>query len=146
MSEPASDRASAGCPFCRLLHEQPLIVSTATVAAFPDAFPLTTGHTLVVPRRHVSSFWDLTGAEVNEVMEMAFQLRTMINDRFSPDGYNLGVNIGPTAGQTVAHAHLHVIPRYAGDSPDPRGGVRWILPERAPYWGASSGPANEPAR
>jgi len=65
---------------------------------------------------------------------MAVEVRETLATQFHPEGFNLGVNIGDAAGQTIGHAHLHLIPRYSGDVPEPRGGIRWIIPERAPYW------------
>lgn len=126
---------TAPCPFCDLLRSGTLLAESPVAAAFLDAFPVSPGHTLVVPRRHVSGFWDLTGDEATSIMDLAFRVKPELDERFSPDGYNLGVNVGPAGGQTVDHAHLHVIPRYRGDSADPRGGVRWLLPARAVYWG-----------
>jgi diadenosine tetraphosphate (Ap4A) HIT family hydrolase len=103
-------------------------------AAFPDAFPLTPGHTLVVPRRHEPDDLALTGDEQAEIWQVVAAVRLALDQQHRPDGYNLGVNVGADAGQTVDHAHLHIIPRYAGDVPEPRGGIRWILPNRARYW------------
>ena len=99
------------CPFCQLIASGDVTEANAYAAAFADGYPVAPGPTLVVPRRHVAS----TGA----------------------DGFTIGVNDGAAAGQTVGHAHVHVIPRRAGDVGDPRGGVRWVLPERAAYWKGS---------
>lgn len=121
------------CPFCSLDAER-IVVQNELALAFYDAFPVTPGHILVVPRRHIADYFELSPEEqaavwalVNLVLE-----RPAMNPK--PDGYNLGVNVGAAAGQTVGHAHVHVIPRRHGDQEDPRGGVRWIFPERAQYW------------
>lgn len=111
-----------------MLEETPLCFS------FFDATPLTLGHSLVVPRRHVSDFLTLSQFELAAILDMAVSLRVHLEERFHSDGFNLGVNIGDAAGQTVGHAHLHLIPRYFGDVPDPRGGIRWMIPDRARYW------------
>jgi diadenosine tetraphosphate (Ap4A) HIT family hydrolase len=103
------------------------------VVAFPDAFPLSPGHSLIVPRRHEPDFLRLTADEGAAVWRLIAPLCDLLEQRFRPDAYNLGVNVGVAAGQTVDHAHLHVIPRYAGDVPEPRGGIRWIIPAKAPY-------------
>ena len=119
---------------CHRSVEGFIIARNKLAAAFPDAFPVSPGHVLIVPRRHESDFFALNWLEQEAMFRLIPAAREWIEVERSPDGYNLGVNIGSMAGQTIAHAHLHVIPRYAGDVPDPRGGVRWVLPERAPYW------------
>lgn len=111
-----------------------LIASNALAAAFDDGFPLTPGHTLIVPRRHESDFLALSGAEQAAIWALVPEVCRRIEAQANPDGFNIGVNIGEAAGQTVGHAHLHIIPRYRGDVDDPRGGVRWIIPSKAKYW------------
>jgi diadenosine tetraphosphate (Ap4A) HIT family hydrolase len=102
--------------------------------AFPDAFPVAEGHMLVVPKRHVASLFDLPDEEQASLWRLVALVRGKLASELKPDGFNIGVNDGPAAGQTVLHAHVHVIPRRAGDVADPRGGVRWVLPAKAPYW------------
>jgi diadenosine tetraphosphate (Ap4A) HIT family hydrolase len=102
--------------------------------AIPDAFPVAEGHLLVVPKRHVASLFDLSDKEHAAIWRLVAQVRGKLASELQPDGFNIGVNDGPAAGQTVMHAHVHVIPRRAGDVPDPRGGVRWVLPGKAQYW------------
>jgi diadenosine tetraphosphate (Ap4A) HIT family hydrolase len=97
-------------------------------------FPVSEGHTLIVPVRHVASFFELTPAEQAAMLEALRKAKANLDAVLRPDAYNVGLNDGPAAGQTVMHCHLHLIPRYAGDRPDPRGGVRWVLPEKAVYW------------
>lgn len=104
-------------------------------AAFPDGFPIANGHTLVVPKRHVASLFDLSEEEQEALWKLVAQVRGRLMAELKPDGFNIGLNDGPAAGQTVMHAHVHVIPRRQGDTEDPRGGVRWILPKKAQYWG-----------
>jgi diadenosine tetraphosphate (Ap4A) HIT family hydrolase len=123
-----------GCPFCERIATSESIAENAHAVAFWDAYPVNPGHALVVPRRHEPDYFALTPAEQDALWRLAAVVRGMIDARHLPDGYNLGVNAGPAAGQTVSHAHLHVIPRYRGDVADPRGGVRWVLPDRARYW------------
>ena len=92
------------------------------------------GHTLVVPRRHVASIFELTEEEWGAVWSMVGVVRRELADEEVPDGFNIGVNDGTAAGQTIAHAHVHVIPRRTGDVEDPRGGVRWVIPAKVRYW------------
>lgn len=92
------------------------------------------GHTLIIPDRHVASFFELADAEQRDLLKLVDVARADIDREFAPQGYNIGINDGAVAGQTVPHVHIHLIPRYTGDSPDPRGGVRWIFPDKAHYW------------
>ena len=101
--------------------------------AVRDAFPLTAGHTLLVPRRHVVSLFELTMVEWVELGQLLAQMRAALLADQKPDGFNIGVNEGAAAGQTVRHVHLHLIPRHVGDQPDPRG-ARWIFPGKARDW------------
>ncbi|MCC7556034.1 MAG: HIT family protein [Methanoculleus marisnigri] len=91
------------------------------------------GHLLIIPYRHVADFFDATDAELAALLALVREAKTLLDGRFRPDGYNVGVNVGEAAGQTVMHLHLHVIPRYAGDVKDPRGGVRGAVPEKRVY-------------
>ena len=122
------------CPFCDLIAAGSFTAAGDLAVAFPDAFPVNPGHTLIVPRRHEADYFALGESEQAGMWRLAAEVRLILDVRHRPQGYNLGINAGAVAGQTIAHAHLHVIPRYAGDVADPRGGVRWILAERAPYW------------
>jgi len=127
-----------GCVFCDRLAAGDLEAENELAAAFPDAFPLTRGHTLVVPRRHEADYFALTAAEQTAMWRLVNAVRARLERELHPDGYNLGVNVSQAAGQTVDHVHIHLIPRYAGDADDPRGGIRWILPAKARYWEQSS--------
>ena len=121
------------CPFCTLTHRH-IVAANELAAAVRDEFPVSPGHTLIVPRRHAASFFTITTEERNAMLSLLDAAKAVLDEEFDPDGYNIGINDGAAAGQTVAHLHLHLIPRYEGDRPDPRGGVRWILPEKAKYW------------
>ncbi|HLE21350.1 MAG TPA: HIT family protein [Vicinamibacteria bacterium] len=123
------------CVFCERVRAGSLVAETLLAAAFPDAFPLNPGHILIVSRRHEPDFFSLTTEERRAIWELVESVRVHIEAHYAPQGYNLGINVGSAAGQTVGHAHLHVIPRYDGDVGDPRGGIRWLLPARARYWG-----------
>ena len=123
----------AACPFCNLPAER-ILHDNAHAVALMDAFPVSEGHTLIIPKRHVASFFDLMPAERNSLMELLDWANSDVLSRFGPDACNIGINDGVAAGQTVPHLHVHLIPRYAGDTPDPRGGVRWVIPAKAKYW------------
>ena len=123
----------SACPFCSPDPARVFFRGDGVFALW-DAFPVSEGHALIVPFRHVASWFDATEDERAEFLQAVSIVREEIEASRSPDGYNIGVNDGFAAGQTVIHLHLHVIPRYAGDVPDPRGGIRWVIPGRAPYW------------
>lgn len=123
-----------GCVFCDRIAGGALAAENELAAAFPDAFPLNPGHSLIVPKRHEPDFLALREAEQVAILRLVQSVRREIEVRLGPAGFNLGVNVGEAAGQTVQHAHLHLIPRFPGDVSDPRGGIRWIIPARARYW------------
>lgn len=95
-----------------------------------DAYPASRGHTLLISNRHVANWFDLTAEELADLFEAARVAKVALDSELHPDGYNLGINAGVAAGQTVMHAHLHLIPRFVGDTPDPRGGIRLCIPHR----------------
>ena len=121
------------CPFCDLAPPSVWLESSSALALW-DGFPISEGHTLVVPRRHASSLFDLPFSELSSVWRFVARVRDDLISRFRVDAFNIGVNDGSAAGQTVMHAHIHVVPRREGDVPDPRGGVRWVIPGKAGYW------------
>jgi len=98
-----------------------------------DSYGVSPGHTLVIPKRHVASFFDLMPEEVSACMELITKERKLLDEEFNPDGYNIGVNIGSAAGQSILHVHIHIIPRYKGDVENPQGGVRHVIPRNAHY-------------
>jgi diadenosine tetraphosphate (Ap4A) HIT family hydrolase len=111
-----------------------IIEATTACWLIRDGYPISPGHTLVIPKRHVRSFFDLTVAEQLDALNLLQRAKQDLDQQYAPQGYNIGINDGPAAGQTIPHLHIHLIPRYSGDRPDPRGGVRWIIPEKADYW------------
>lgn len=121
------------CPFCALPAGR-IVMANDLAVAIRDGFPVSRGHTLILPRRHVGSFFEVTEAERSAMMALLDAAKAGLDNEFRADGYNVGINDGPAAGQTVPHLHMHLIPRYAGDQADPRGGIRWVFPEKADYW------------
>lgn len=122
-----------GCPFCCLARRVEVICETATCVAFYDGYPVSPGHALIIPKRHVASYFDLTNHE-REAMNIMLQfVKQKIDERFHPDGYNIGINVNEAAGQSVFHVHMHIIPRYKGDVPNPKGGVRGVIPGKQSY-------------
>ena len=121
------------CPFCHVELGR-ILNQSALAIALTDAFPVSEGHCLIIPRRHVTSWFETTDNERREMMHLLDEARNSIRTRYDPPGFNIGINDGLAAGQTIAHLHVHLIPRYTGDVADARGGVRWVLPTRADYW------------
>jgi diadenosine tetraphosphate (Ap4A) HIT family hydrolase len=119
------------CIFCQL--DRPMLAQTKLSVAFLDGFPVSKGHTLVIPKRHVDSLWEMTSDEYMDAFALVRQIKDALQDTFNPQGFNVGVNCGHAAGQTVSHAHIHLIPRYTGDVPSPRGGIRNIIPGKGDY-------------
>ena len=123
-----------GCIFCERVGSGPLLAENDLAVGFRAGYPVSPGHVLVVPRRHEPDFFALSPDEHAAMVALLPEVRRLIDSEHSPDAYNVGVNAGKAAGQTILHAHFHVIPRYAGDVDEPRGGVRWVLPATARYW------------
>jgi diadenosine tetraphosphate (Ap4A) HIT family hydrolase len=121
------------CLFCTL-PEARIIISNDLAIAVRDGFPVSRGHTLIIPKRHVATFFDTTTEERLSMFELMDKAKLALDAELHPAAYNIGVNDGAAAGQTISHVHIHLIPRYAGDNDDPRGGIRWIFPEKANYW------------
>ena len=112
------------CELC-LRHE--VLLENALAYVRHDNNSLSLGHVLVVPKRHVGNFFDMTAEEQSAVLALLTKVQKSIQEQHSPDGYNIGVNVGEAGGQARMHVHVHLIPRYAGDVPDPRGGIRCVL-------------------
>lgn len=119
------------CIFCE--PEREVLAQNACAIAVFDSFPVSPGHALILPRRHVVTIWELDPDEYVDCFALARGLRPILELRFHPDGFNIGANCGEAAGQSVWHAHIHVIPRYKGDTPNPRGGVRHVIPLKGNY-------------
>ncbi len=118
---------------CRFCSPREVTRRNALAYCERDSYPVSPGHSLVIPFRHCASFFDLTPEEITACMELLAQERLALEDELNPDGYNVGVNVGAAAGQGIFHVHFHLIPRYTGDSPHSQGGVRQVIPEKADY-------------
>jgi diadenosine tetraphosphate (Ap4A) HIT family hydrolase len=123
------------CPFCALSSER-IVEENQLALWIYDGFPVSKGHSLIIPKRHLGSFFDISLEERLAMLELLDKAKAAVDKDLKPDGFNIGINNGPAAGQTVPHLHLHLIPRYAGDVEDARGGVRWVIPDKADYWTA----------
>jgi diadenosine tetraphosphate (Ap4A) HIT family hydrolase len=112
---------------CELCAPAQVLAENAAAYARYDSNSLARGHVIIVPRRHVADFFDMTAEEQAAVLELLNKAHRLVQERHSPDGYNVGVNVGKAAGQSRMHVHVHLIPRYSGDVPDPAGGIRRVL-------------------
>ena len=121
------------CPFCNLAQHVEIICESEICVAFFDGYPVSPGHALIIPKRHVASYFDLTDAERKAMNKMLLDVKQKLDERFHPDGYNIGINVGEDAGQSIFHCHMHLIPRYKGDVPNPKGGVRGVIPSKQKY-------------
>jgi len=120
------------CPFCNLPQER-VFYEGRYFKAIWDLFPVSTGHALLISARHVATWFDARPEEQQDICSTIAAVRAIIDKLHSPDGYNVGFNVGEAAGQTVFHLHIHVIPRHCGDMADPAGGVRHVIPHRGNY-------------
>ena len=121
------------CLFCEFLKNKEIAAKTALAFDIFDGFPVNPGHVLVIPKRHVANYFELTTEEVLAIRDLLQRMKTEVDAKFHPDGYNIGVNVGADAGQSIFHVHVHLIPRYKGDVKNPRGGVRGVIPAKQSY-------------
>ena len=120
------------CIFCQIPKEE-IVAESDLCLAFYDKFPVSPGHLLIIPKRHVADYFELTDDEIKAMQTMLFDMKKVIEEVYKPDGFNIGVNVGEAAGQSIFHVHMHLIPRYDGDVEYPRGGVRGVIPEKQNY-------------
>lgn len=119
------------CPFCTTDRDR--IAENDLAFAIYDGFPVNPGHALIIPKRHVANFFELTPDERVACFDLLSEVQEIVTSAYRPDGYNVGVNINEAGGQTIFHVHIHLIPRYRGDVEQPRGGVRGVIPEKQGY-------------
>jgi diadenosine tetraphosphate (Ap4A) HIT family hydrolase len=110
------------------------IAANGSAFAIWDRFPVTPGHALVISNRLISVWWEASDEEQVDLLHLLREVRLLIEEKYEPDGFNIGINVGEAAGQTINHLHLHLIPRYSGDVSDPRGGVRHVIPSKGNYF------------
>lgn len=118
------------CPFCKSRN---IIIENDLAFADYDTYPASPGHSLVIIKRHVAEYFQATTEEKAAIWALVDEMKIIIDNEFKPDAYNVGVNIGKTAGQSVPHIHIHIIPRYEGDVENPQGGVRGVIPHKQKY-------------
>lgn len=122
------------CIFCQnfIPNRKPLLQNKLAIAYF-DEFPVSKGHILIISKRHATTFFDLTKEEQISLITLLNECKEYIDKKYNPDGYNVGLNCGEFAGQSVMHVHMHLIPRYKGDVSNPRGGIRGVIPNKKNY-------------
>lgn len=121
------------CLFCDIQNTDKVVVQNDLAFAIFDGFPVSDGHALIIPKRHAETYFDLTDDEVVAMKELAMQMKQIIIEKYHPIGFNVGFNCGMQGGQTIFHAHMHIIPRYEGDIENPRGGIRNIIKSKTKY-------------
>jgi diadenosine tetraphosphate (Ap4A) HIT family hydrolase len=124
---------SSTCPFCKVDSEREIIFENDTSFSIYDKFPVNNGHALIIPKRHSENYFELTKNEQIDCLQALNTVKQLVYTKFKPDGFNIGINVGEMAGQTISHVHIHLIPRFSGDVEDPRGGVRGVIPNKQKY-------------
>lgn len=122
-----------GCVFCHGIEKDRVLFETRKWIAMYDKYPVSKGHVLLIPKEHYETFFDLPEQLTNSIQYWIKHIKNILDDKYHPSGYNIGVNCGKSAGQTVMHCHIHIIPRYDCDVEDPRGGVRGVIPSKQKY-------------
>lgn len=123
------------CVFCNVVikKNKEIIAQNDSCLALFDEFPVNDGHILIISKRHVTTFFDLTKEEQYDIIDLLNECKLIVDSIYKPQGYNVGLNCGADAGQSIMHVHMHLIPRYTGDVENPRGGVRGVIPNKKSY-------------
>ncbi len=127
-----SKRNFEECPFCHPDPDREIIQDSPLAYSIYDKYPVSKGHALIIPKRHCSDYFNLSAKEQSECWKMINHVKTL-QEKYGPDGFNIGININEVAGQTIPHVHIHLIPRYKGDVKNPEGGVRGVIPDKKNY-------------
>ena len=122
---------NTACPFCNADTDK--IIESQLSFAIYDRFPVNPGHALIIPKRHTANYFELSWEEQADCFALLNRVKTILEEKYHPNGYNIGINVNETAGQTIHHMHIHLIPRYVGDVEEPRGGVRGVIPHKRDY-------------
>ena len=120
------------CIFCEVDKEK-IIYENDSWLAIMDEYPVSLGHTLIIPKRHCESYFDLNYIELASLGLTLGVVKMILDEKYKPNGYNIGTNCGEAAGQSISHCHIHLIPRYNGDVENPKGGVRAVIPSKMSY-------------
>lgn len=120
------------CIFCNIEKEKIITENEAAFAIY-DSFPVSKGHILVIPKKHINNYFEADAQTKEELWKLVDECKEIVDKKYNPAGYNIGINCGEAAGQTVMHLHIHLIPRYAGDIENPRGGIRGVIPHKRIY-------------
>jgi diadenosine tetraphosphate (Ap4A) HIT family hydrolase len=120
------------CPFC-LPQPVDIVIKNELAYARWDMYPVTEGHMLIIPHHHIADYFDATMEEKAYLWHLVDEGQKLLKAKYNPDGFNIGLNAGVAAGQTVMHVHIHLIPRRKGDMKEPQGGVRHVIPEKGRY-------------
>lgn len=121
------------CFFCNCITNKDYALENEYAIARLDDYPVNDGHLEVIPKRHIKTWWETTQEEKNAIFDLLDQAKKIVDEKYHPNGYNIGMNLGEEAGQSIMHLHVHLIPRYKGDVENPRGGVRGIIPTKQNY-------------
>lgn len=121
------------CFFCQAFENNDYFLENELAFARFDGFPVSKGHLEVIPKRHIKDWWEATDEERMAIFKLIDEAKKIVDEKYHPDAYNIGMNLGEKAGQSIMHLHVHLIPRYDGDVQNPRGGVRGVIPEKQNY-------------
>jgi len=121
------------CFFCKCIDKKDFTLENEYAIARFDDFPVNKGHLEVIPKRHIKDWWEANDEERKAIFDLLDEAKKRVDLKYQPDGYNIGMNLGKSAGQSVMHLHVHLIPRYNGDVDNPRGGVRAVIPQKQNY-------------
>jgi diadenosine tetraphosphate (Ap4A) HIT family hydrolase len=121
------------CPFCSLNNQCEIIIIEQIAYAIYDKFPVNPGHALIIPKSHVKDYFELSFEEQMACWDLINKVKKILDQKYQPDGYTIGINNLFAAGQTIPHVHFHLIPRFIGDVEHPHGGVRSVIPDKKEY-------------